>query len=234
MKHPIFSGLDKSWLEVLKDEFEKPYLKELLNFVDQERLGSVPIYPKEEHVLNALNYTPYSKVRVVIVGQDPYHGPGQAHGLSFSVPEGIKEPPSLQNIFKELESDLGILKPKNGYLRKWAEQGVLLLNATLTVQEAKPLSHFGRGWELFTTAILSKVYEKNEPVVFILWGKNAVDKCLLAKEQSDKKEVKNHYLIKSSHPSPLSAYRGFFGSRPFSKTNEIFHELSRPLIDWRL
>lgn len=214
--------LDESWKEILAEEFKKPYIAKLAAFVKEEREKYGPIYPPKELVFNALNKVPFDKVRVVIVGQDPYHGPGQAHGLCFSVPEGIEPPPSLKNIFKELNQDLGIPIPSHGCLLKWAEQGVLLLNATLTVRESSPLSHHKQGWELFTDAIIQKISEKPKPVIFLLWGRNAQMKCA----NIDKR----HIVLKSAHPSPLSAYNGFFGSKPFSKINEFLN----PPIDWRL
>ncbi len=214
--------LESSWKEVLSDELKKPYMTDLAAFVRQEREKYGNIYPPKELVFNALNLTPYEKVRVVIVGQDPYHGPGQAHGLCFSVPKGVEPPPSLKNIFKEIRDDLGLDIPKHGCLLKWAEQGVLLLNATLTVRESSPLSHHKKGWEQFTDAIIRKIAEKKNPVIFVLWGRNAQEKC---------KDIDQHHIIlKAAHPSPLSAYNGFFGCRHFSKINEF---LDNP-IDWKL
>ncbi len=214
--------LDSSWKEVLEDELQKPYMGHLAAFVKEERLKSGPIYPPKELVFNALNETPFDRVRVVIVGQDPYHGPGQAHGLCFSVPHGIELPPSLKNIFKELRDDLAIALPKHGCLLKWAKQGILLLNTTLTVREGKPLSHAKQGWEQFTDAIIKKVAEKKTPVIFVLWGRNAQEKCASIDSR--------HPILKAAHPSPLSAHSGFFGCKHFSKINTL---LDTP-IDWTL
>jgi len=214
--------LEASWKDVLADELAKPYMLELAAFIKEEREKYGPIYPPKELVFNALNQTPYASVRVVVVGQDPYHGPGQAHGLCFSVPVGVEPPPSLKNIFKELQQDLGIPIPKHGCLLTWAQQGVLLLNATLTVRESSPLSHHKRGWERFTDAIIQKVAAKKEPVIFVLWGRNAQMKCANID--------RHHIILKAAHPSPLSAYNGFLGCRHFSKINEL---LGQP-IDWQL
>lgn len=214
--------LDPSWQQVLADELKKPYMLELEAFIKNEREQHGPIYPPEHLVFNALNSTPYNKVRVVIVGQDPYHGPSQAHGLCFSVPIGVDLPPSLKNIFKELRDDLGIPIASHGCLEKWAAQGVLLLNATLTVRESTPLSHHKRGWERFTDAIIQKVAEKKEPVIFVLWGKNAQTKCAAIDNQ--------HIILKAAHPSPLSAHNGFFGCRHFSEINRHLN----PPIDWKI
>lgn len=219
--------LEPSWQNALLDELKKPYIAKLAAFIKSERAKSDPIYPPEELVFNALKQTPFDKVRVVIVGQDPYHGPEQAHGLCFSVPVGVALPPSLKNIFKELQDDLGIPKPAHGCLLKWAQQGVLLLNATLTVKESSPLSHHKKGWELFTDAIIQKLAEKDEPVIFVLWGKNALSKC---KHLQEKIQNKPHKILTAAHPSPLSAYAGFFGCRHFSKINKL---LKDP-IDWQL
>lgn len=218
--------LGDGWNAVLQDELKKPYLGGLFEFVRSERKVNV-VYPAEKDVFSAFRLTPFENVRVVIVGQDPYHGPGQAHGLCFSVNKGIPFPPSLQNIFKEMEEDIGHPEPAHGCLEAWAEQGVLLLNTTLTVVENKPLSHFGRGWEVFTDAVIQCVGQKKEPVIFLLWGKNAQDKCMQV-------DSGFHPIIKAPHPSPLSAYRGFFGSRPFSTINKILYSQKKPLIDWRL
>lgn len=219
--------MEPSWQTVLEDELKKPYVSDLAAFIKGERCKSTPIYPPEELVFNALAQTPFDKVRVVLVGQDPYHGPGQAHGLCFSVPVGVPLPPSLKNIYKELASDLGITKPHHGCLLKWAKQGVLLLNATLTVQEGSPLSHHKKGWETFTDAIIQKVAEKKEPIIFVLWGKNAIAKCSRIAELTQNTQ---HTVITAAHPSPLSAYNGFFGCRHFSKINALLKEP----IDWQL
>jgi uracil-DNA glycosylase len=214
-------ALEASWIEVVQDELAKPYMLDLAAFIKEERKRAT-VFPPKELVFAAMNKTPYDKVRVVIVGQDPYHGPGQAHGLCFSVPQGISHPPSLQNILKELQEDLGIPIPKHGCLEKWAEQGILLLNATLTVRQGEPLSHARRGWEQFTDAVIQKVAEKKDPVIFVLWGKNAEAKC---------KNIRHpHIVLKAAHPSPLSAHNGFFGCRHFSKINSF---LATP-INWGL
>jgi uracil-DNA glycosylase len=213
--------IEKSWKEVLKDEFEKPYFKELTAFVkDEYETGTV--YPHPKNILNAFELTPFNEVRVVILGQDPYHGAGQAHGLSFSVVEGVRNPPSLQNMYKELEGDLG--KPvdtSSGDLTRWAKQGVLLLNSTLTVRAGSPGSHQGKGWEQFTDAAIKALSDKREHLVFILWGN-------YAKAKGAYIDRSKHLVIESPHPSPLSAHSGFFGSKPFSKTNEY---LAHP-IEW--
>lgn len=222
--------LESSWKQVLEEELKKPYLRQLALFLAKERLKSQPIYPPEELVFNAFWKTPYHKVKVVILGQDPYHGAGQAHGLCFSVPKGVPPPPSLVNIFKELHSDLGIPIPSHGCLLKWAEQGVFLLNTTLTVREGEPLTHHGNGWEHFTDAVIEKLVMRNEPLVFILWGKNAQEKC----KEALKHAKAHHLILKAPHPSPLSAHQGFFGSRPFSQANKFLVEHKQTPIDWSL
>ena len=204
--------INKKWDIVLKDEFNKDYFKKLGEFVKSEYKNKI-CYPKYEDIFNALRYTDYDDVKVVILGQDPYHGEHEAHGLSFSVYDDIKRPPSLVNIFKELESDLGIVRLNNN-LFGWAEQGVLLLNAIMSVEKDKPLSHKNQGWEIFTDTIISKLNERKKPIVFVLWGGFARSKKKLITN-------KNHYIIESVHPSPLSAYNGFLGSKPFSKINEF-------------
>ncbi|MCB1112742.1 MAG: uracil-DNA glycosylase [Chlamydiales bacterium] len=224
-------AIEPSWNEALEEELQQPYITELAEFVKMRRETNGPVYPPEDCVFNALWKTPIDKVKVVIMGQDPYHGPGQAHGLSFSVMKGTPKPPSLRNIFLELEKDLGIPDAPHGCLEAWAEQGVLLLNATLTVEEGKPMSHHKKGWERFTDAIVRKVCEKNDPKVFILWGKNAQDKC---QHILDEANGRIHHVITSAHPSPLSANRGFFGSRPFSKVNEFLVSVGKKPIDWRI
>ncbi|WP_334076227.1 uracil-DNA glycosylase [Paenibacillus sp. A14] len=214
------------WDEVLQEETQKSYFQELRYALAREyKLHTV--YPPKELLFSALKLTPYERTRVVILGQDPYHGPGQAHGLSFSVMPGVRIPPSLQNIYKELESDLGIPAPNHGYLLHWAEQGVLMLNAVLTVREGQPNSHKGLGWERFTDAIMMKLNERNEPLVFILWGSYAQQKGAFI-------DRRRHKVIRSPHPSPLSAHRGFLGSRPFSQTNEFLKEHGLGPIDWTL
>lgn len=224
----MLTQISKSWLQVLGSEFEKPYYKELLRFVESEYQASARVYPPKDLIFNALNTTAYEDVKVVILGQDPYHGHGQAHGLAFSVNDGVRLPPSLRNIFKELESDLGGSLAKGGCLQRWAEQGVLLLNATLTVREGKPLSHHKKGWEKFTDAIVRVLGEKEDPVIFVLWGKSAEEKIkALTPEQKNR-----HRFLITSHPSPLSAYQGFLGCRHFSKINALLESLRSPPIDW--
>ena len=214
------------WNPVLRQEFAKPYWAELQKFVVEER-GRNTVYPPHDEVFAALHLTPFTEVKAVILGQDPYHGPNQAHGLCFSVRKGVQVPPSLQNIFKELEQDLGIAPPDHGNLEHWARQGVLLLNATLTVRRSNAASHQGKGWETFTDEVLKSVNEKPERVVFILWGASARKKKALI-------DTSRHVIIESPHPSPLSASSGFFGSRPFSRTNEALVEAGREPIDWSL
>lgn len=220
--------LDPSWQKALEAEWEKPYLDSLAAFLAQERKSGIPIYPPKELVFSAFNETPFTAVKVVVVGQDPYHGPGQAHGLSFSVPKGVRPPPSLQNIFKELKDDLQIPIPPHGNLTAWAKQGILLLNATLTVRENKPGSHYGKGWEIFTDAVIKSLWERDDPVIFVLWGRFAQEKCKRILEPN----TRVHLLLKAAHPSPLSAYSGFFGSRPFSKINKGLKSLRKEPINW--
>ena len=214
------------WNPILKAEFEKPYWIDLQRFVYEERQRTT-VYPPHDEVFAALHLTPYAEVKAVILGQDPYHGRGQAHGLCFSVRPGVAIPPSLQNIYKELEADLGYPPPKHGCLTHWAKQGVLLLNASLTVRAGRAASHQGKGWEIFTDEVLRRVNEKQERVVFILWGAAARKKKALV-DQS------RHVVIESPHPSPHSASYGFFGSRPFSRANAALIEAGREPIDWRL
>lgn len=213
------------WNPVLRGEFAKPYWTELQQFVATERARTT-VYPPAPEVFAALHLTPYADVKAVILGQDPYHGPRQAHGLCFSVREGVEPPPSLQNIFKELEADLGIPPPNHGCLEHWARQGVLLLNASLTVRAGRAASHQGKGWETFTDEVLRAVNAKEELVAFILWGASARRKRALISSR--------HEVIESAHPSPLSAANGFFGSRPFSRTNAALAEAGREPIDWRI
>lgn len=214
------------WKNLLKDEFEKDYFLNLIDFLNKEYTTQT-IFPKKSNIFTALNLTPYSNVKVVILGQDPYHGLNQSHGLSFSVNPNIKIPPSLRNIFKELNSDLGCYIPNNGYLKKWADQGVLLLNTVLTVRSGEANSHRNKGWEIFTDKMISLLNEKTEPIVFILWGNPSIKKKSLITN-------KNHLIISSAHPSPLSASRGFFGSKPFSKTNTFLNSINKSLIDWQI
>jgi uracil-DNA glycosylase len=218
---------DKSWQAHLLDAQTKTLLQELNTFIRDEEKKGKTIYPARENIYAALNATAFEKVKVVILGQDPYHGPGQAHGLSFSVPRGVKLPPSLQNIFKELHSDLGLRIPSHGNLSYWAEQGVLLLNTTLTVEAGQASSHQGHGWELFTDKIIQVLSEKKEHLVFILWGSPA-------QKKAESVDQKKHLLLKSVHPSPLSSYRGFFGSKPFSKANDYLRSQGIKAIDWQI
>lgn len=217
--------LDQSWKELLSTEFDKEYFKKLTDFVRQEYLDST-VYPPAKFIFNALDSTPVDRVKVVILGQDPYHGPNQAHGLSFSVPENVPVPPSLLNIYKEIESDLGTKRNGGGNLQRWADQGVLLLNATLTVRANQPLSHHNRGWEVFTDTIISKISQAKNNLVFLLWGSNAQKKIPLITTN------KNHLILKAPHPSPLSAYNGFFGCRHFSQTNIFLLANGLDPIDW--
>lgn len=214
------------WNPVLRGEFAKPYWAELQQFVAAER-GRATVYPAPDEVFAALHLTPYADVKVVILGQDPYHGPNQAHGLCFSVRPGVPPPPSLQNIFTELEADVGIPPPGHGCLDAWARQGVLLLNASLTVRAGKAASHQGKGWEVFTDEVLRAVNDRPERVVFVLWGAAARRKKVLV-------DTSRHVVIESPHPSPLSASSGFFGSRPFSRANAALIEAGRDPVDWRL
>jgi len=220
--------LAKNWHNLLKDEIKKPYIKELKDFLGKEEKAGITIYPPEPLVFHAFARTPYEEVKVVIMGQDPYHGPGQAHGLSFSVPCGIPPPPSLKNIFKEIESDVKIPPPQTGCLNGWAKQGVLLLNATLTVRAGEPKSHYGKGWEQFTDAAIQKLAERKDPIVFLLWGKSAKEKCdhLLAHT--------HHIILTAPHPSPYSVSYGFFGCRHFSKTNQYLKKWGKTPIDWQI
>ena len=218
--------IEKSWHEKLKEEIAKGYIADLKAFLAQEQKSGVVIYPPESLIFHAFAETPYEKVRVVIVGQDPYHGVGQAHGLSFSVPPGLPPPPSLKNIFKELHDDLGLPIPTQGCLTSWARQGVLLLNTTLTVREGEPRSHYGKGWELFTDAVIDLLAQRADPVVFILWGKSAQEKC-------HKFDGTHHAVLQAAHPSPYSADR-FFGCRHFSKANAFLQKWGKTPIDWSL
>ena len=213
--------INNDWWPVLKPQFETANYQQLHNFLVDE-YGHQQVYPEMHHIFEAFNWTPFSKVKVVILGQDPYHGPGQAHGCSFSVLPGVAVPPSLQNIYKELQADLGCPPVRHGYLRSWAEQGVLLLNSVLTVRAGQAYSHQGHGWEQLTDAAIVALSERPAPVVFILWGRAARDKKRLI-------DLKRNFVVESAHPSPLSAYRGFFGSRPFSKTNQFLE-----MTGWQL
>lgn len=220
------SMITNDWLPVLGAEFKKPYYKELYYFVKKE-YDTKQVFPPADDIFNAFHLTPLSKVKVVILGQDPYHNDGQAHGLCFSVRPGVQPPPSLVNIFQELKDDLGCYIPDNGYLVKWAEQGVLLLNTVLTVQAHVAFSHRGKGWEEFTDAAIRALNEQDRPIVFILWGKPAQMKKSMLNNP-------NHLILEAPHPSPLSAYRGFFGSRPFSRTNAFLMSHGEAPIDWQI
>lgn len=218
--------LPSDWQAALAPELAAPYFGELIEFVEHERASGV-VYPPREQVFAALGSTPLASVRVVLLGQDPYHGPGQAHGLAFSVRSGVAPPPSLANIFKELKSDLGCRIPNHGYLAPWAEQGVLLLNAVLTVRAHEPNSHKNKGWEHFTDAIIRALSARPDQMVFVLWGGYAGKKLKLI-------DAERHVVVQSAHPSPLSARNGFFGSRPFSRINAALRGAGRPEIDWQL
>jgi uracil-DNA glycosylase len=217
--------IEESWRKVLQDEFEKPYFQHLIAFVKGE-YATTTVYPPGGQIFHAFEACPFAQTKVVILGQDPYHGRGQAHGLAFSVAEEVRTPPSLQNVFKELQADLPETPPApNGNLDRWAQQGVLLLNATLTVRAAEPGSHQKKGWEQFTDTVIQRVSEQKEHVVFVLWGAYAQKKVELIDE-------KKHMVLKAAHPSPYAADRGFFGSRPFSKTNEYLHQQGLEPINW--
>ena len=218
--------IGNKWDEILKEEYQKEYFKQLTEFVEKE-YETKTIYPKKEDIFAAFKYTGYDDVRVVLLGQDPYHGPNQAEGLAFSVSNSVIKPPSLKNIFKELESDLKIQFPELNSLKPWTKQGVLLLNSVLTVEEHKPASHKNRGWETFTDEVIKKLNEREEPIVFILWGNYSKEKNVYITNPK-------HYIIESVHPSPFSARNGFFGSKPFSKTNNFLKENNLKEIDWRI
>ena len=220
--------LEPSWLEALGDEFNKPYMAQLRSFLKDEKESGQKVYPKNSDIFNAFNKTPFTDLKVVLLGQDPYHGENQAHGLSFSVQKGIGIPPSLRNIYKELTTDIpGFVTPNHGDLTAWAEQGVLLLNASLTVRASTPGSHQKKGWETFTDRVISIISEKKTGIVFILWG-------AFAQAKSELIDQTKHFIIKSPHPSPFSADRGFFGSKPFSKTNAILEKEGKKPIDWQV
>lgn len=214
------------WDELLKEELNKDYFKKLEKYLQNES-KNYTIYPEKQDIFTALKYTDYKDVKVVILGQDPYHGPNQSHGLAFSVKPGIKIPPSLRNIYKELKDDLGCEIPNNGYLEKWAKEGVLLLNTSFTVRAGEANSHRNIGWEIFTDNIIKILNERKDPIIFILWGNNAKGKESLINPNK-------HYTIKSVHPSPLSASRGFFGSKPFSKANNFLISIDSEPIDWQI
>lgn len=220
--------INESWKAALAEEFEKPYMQDLEAFLQKEKQEGEVIFPPGSLIFNAFNHTPFDKVKVVILGQDPYHGAGQAHGLSFSVQKGVAIPPSLRSIYKELHADIpGFVIPQHGELTHWADQGVLLLNATLTVRKAEPASHHKKGWEIFTDQAIRTLSEKRSGIVFLLWGKNAQAKIPLI-------DGEKHTILTAAHPSPYSAYSGFFGCRHFSKTNEILKKLGQTPIDWQI
>jgi uracil-DNA glycosylase len=219
--------IEESWKEILKEEFQKTYFEHIVAFLKAEKASGKVIYPPGSLIFNAFAQTPFSIVKVVILGQDPYHNNGQAHGLSFSVPDGIAKPASLLNICKELTNDLGLEIPPNGNLQKWASQGVLLLNACLTVREHEPGSHSRIGWQQFTDTVIKKVSDEKEGIVFLLWGKFAQEKQYLIDESK-------HFVLKAAHPSPFSADKGFFGCKHFSKTNQLLVQQNKQPIDWKL
>lgn len=217
----------QTWQDLLADEKKQPYFQQILQFLEKEKNAGKVIYPKSADIFNAFKYTPFPEVKVVILGQDPYHGPNQAHGLCFSVQKGVAPPPSLKNIFIELHQDVGIDIPKHGCLEAWAKQGVFLLNTVLTVEAGKAHSHANMGWERFTDKVISIINEQKTGVIFLLWGTPAQRKMQLIDKQ-------RHYVLTAVHPSPLSAHRGFFGCRHFSKTNTLLRQMGKPEIDWRL
>ncbi len=225
-ENPTNVQIEESWKEALAHEFAQPYFSQIKGFIQQQKLNGKKVYPPGSLIFNAFNLTPFDKVKVVILGQDPYHGPGQAHGLCFSVPQGVKPPPSLVNIFKEIKSDLGIEPPSHGNLESWAKQGVLLLNASLTVNESEPNSHVQAGWHTFTDAVIKTISDKKQGVVFLLWGRFAQDKAALI-------DTSRHFVLKSAHPSPFSATM-FFGCKHFSKTNELLKQQGKEPINWQL
>lgn len=220
-------AIENSWKEELKEEFSKPYFEHIVHFLKEEKKAGKIIYPPGKQIFNAFEFTPFDKTKVVILGQDPYHGPGQAHGLSFSVPDGVKPPPSLVNIFKELHTDLELPIPNTGNLEKWAKQGVLLLNASLTVEANTPNSHSQVGWHIFTDEVIKHVSGDKEGVVFMLWGRFAQNKETLI-------DTSKHLVLKAAHPSPFSAHSGFFGCKHFSKANAWLREKGEKQIDWSL
>ena len=220
--------LEPSWLKVLEKEFDQAYMKSLKAFLLEEGKKGYTIYPEKENIFNAFQHTPFDKVKVVLLGQDPYHGPEQAQGLSFSVKKGIKVPPSLKNIYKELNSDLGnFTVPNHGNLTEWADRGILLLNATLTVRAKEPGSHQGKGWEIFTDTVITELSKRKEGLIFLLWGKYAQNKSVLIDES-------RHTILRAAHPSPFSAYNGFFGCKHFSKTNAVLVQEGQLPIDWQI
>ncbi len=227
MPTTVIPSIEPTWQAVLQDELGKPYFAKIEEFLVQEKAAGQTVYPPSPLVFNAFNLTPFDKVKVVILGQDPYHGPGQAHGLCFSVQLGVPAPPSLVNIFKELHGDLGLPMPAHGNLEHWAKQGVLLLNAVLSVRDGQPASHAKIGWGHFTDAVIRTLSAKREGLVFLLWGKFAMDKSVLIEESK-------HTILTAPHPSPLSAHRGFLGCKHFSKTNKLLQQQGQEAIDWRV
>lgn len=225
MADQLSSRLLGDWTDIIREEMKQPYFQQLKQFVDRAYEEAI-VYPTREDIWNAFIYTKFSEVKCVILGQDPYHGPNQAHGLSFSVQDGVRFPPSLRNIFQELKDDVGCDLPKSGNLEKWAKQGVLLLNTALTVEAGKAGSHRGKGWEQFTDSIIERLGSREEPIVFILWGNDAKKKMNWIGDQ--------HKVLTSVHPSPLSSHRGFFGSKPFSQVNDTLKEWGKPPIEWCL
>ncbi len=224
----MLAALQPSWLNVLGEEFEKPYLKTLKSFLLEEKQKGFLIYPNDADIFNAFNHTPFNKVKIVILGQDPYHGPNQAHGLSFSVQKGVAVPPSLKNIYKELANEfVGFKIPTHGNLTRWADQGVLLLNATLTVRAREAGSHQNKGWETFTDKVITELSNKRTGIVFLLWGRSAQQKAHLI-------DMQKHYILKAPHPSPFSAYTGFFGSGHFAKANSLLVEQGLEAISWEI
>lgn len=220
--------IEDSWKAVLKNEFTKPYFPQIVTFLKTERMVGKTIYPPGSMIFNAFNHTPFDKVKVVILGQDPYHGPGQAHGLCFSVQDGVPPPPSLINIYKEIQSDIGVgMNAKSGNLTKWADQGVFLLNASLTVRANEPMSHAKIGWAEFTDAVIKKISDEKRGVVFLLWGKFAQEKQVLIDETK-------HHVLKAAHPSPFSADKGFFGCKHFSKANDYLVKEGLAPVDWKI
>jgi len=223
--------MEASWLDLLSEEFARPYMKNLELFLAREKSAGATVYPPFELIFNAFCQIPFDQVKVVIMGQDPYHGEGQAHGLSFSVPPGVPQPPSLQNIFTELKSDLKIDSPKTGCLLDWAKQGVLLLNAILTVRAGEPRSHHAQGWEAFTDLVIQLLCKRTDPLVFLLWGKSAQEKFHHLQSPGTESP---HLILTAAHPSPFSAYSGFFGCRHFSKANDFLSRVGKPQINWRV
>jgi len=219
--------IEESWKQVLKKEFDKPYFQHIVSFLKAEKAAGRIIYPAGSLIFNSFEKTPFSNLKVVIIGQDPYHNKGQAQGLSFSVPEGIQKPPSLLNIFKELKNDLGIEISESGNLDKWAKQGVLLLNASLTVRQNEPGSHAQIGWLQFTDSVIRKISDEKEGIIFLLWGKFAQEKQSLIDQSK-------HFILKAAHPSPFSAANGFFGCKHFSKTNELLMKQKKAPVDWKI